>query len=124
VHHLLQAVKVVNGSVLWVNLFLLFCLSIIPFATDPVAYDGASPRVESKNLNSKAKGASRSNAVSARGYFALPECFRSAAAGDSSSVTSVSPTVFALVDPAIFRESKVQAPGVNFGIVTVSSVNW
>ena len=32
-HHMLQAVKSVNGSVLWANLFLLFCLSTIPFGT-------------------------------------------------------------------------------------------
>jgi uncharacterized membrane protein len=32
-HHLFQAVRVVNGSVLWANLFLLFWLSLIPFAT-------------------------------------------------------------------------------------------
>ena len=32
-HHLLQAVKQVNGSVLWANLHLLFWLSLIPFVT-------------------------------------------------------------------------------------------
>ncbi len=32
-HHLLQAVRHVNGSVLWANLNLLFCLSLIPFVT-------------------------------------------------------------------------------------------
>ena len=32
-HHLLQAVKKVNGSVLWANLHLLFWLSLIPFVT-------------------------------------------------------------------------------------------
>mgnify|MGYP000190360943 FL=1 len=32
-HHIFQAVKQVNGSVLWGNLFLLFWLSLIPFAT-------------------------------------------------------------------------------------------
>jgi uncharacterized membrane protein len=32
-HHLLQAVRQVNGSVLWANLNLLFCLSLIPFVT-------------------------------------------------------------------------------------------
>jgi len=32
-HHLWQAVKRVNGSVLWANLHLLFWLSLIPFAT-------------------------------------------------------------------------------------------
>jgi uncharacterized membrane protein len=32
-HHLLQAVRRVNGSVLWANLHLLFWLSLIPFVT-------------------------------------------------------------------------------------------
>jgi uncharacterized membrane protein len=32
-HHLLQAIRQVNGRVLWANLHLLFWLSLIPFAT-------------------------------------------------------------------------------------------
>jgi len=32
-HHLLQAVRQVNGSVLWANLHLLFWLSLTPFVT-------------------------------------------------------------------------------------------
>lgn len=32
-HHIFQAVKQVNGAILWRNLFLLFWLSLIPFAT-------------------------------------------------------------------------------------------
>lgn len=32
-HHLLQAVKSVNGSTLWANLHLLFWLSLVPFAS-------------------------------------------------------------------------------------------
>ena len=33
-HHLLQAVTVVDGRVLWANLHLLFWLSLTPFVTD------------------------------------------------------------------------------------------
>ncbi len=33
-HHLFQIVRNVNGKILWANLILLFCLSLIPFATD------------------------------------------------------------------------------------------
>jgi len=50
-HHLWQAVKRVNGSILWANLHVLFWLSLIPFATgwmgenhfstNPVALYGA-----------------------------------------------------------------------------------
>jgi uncharacterized membrane protein len=32
-HHLLQAAKRVNGTVLWTNLHLLFWLSLVPFVT-------------------------------------------------------------------------------------------
>ncbi len=32
-HHLFQAVRVVNGRVLWANLLLLFSLSLLPFGT-------------------------------------------------------------------------------------------
>jgi len=32
-HHLLQAVKHINGAVLWANLHLLFWLSLFPFTT-------------------------------------------------------------------------------------------
>lgn len=32
-HHMMQAVKSVNGAVLWANLHLLFWLSLVPFVT-------------------------------------------------------------------------------------------
>lgn len=32
-HHMLHTVKEVSGGILWANLFLLFCLSLIPFTT-------------------------------------------------------------------------------------------
>ena len=32
-HHLLHTVKKVTGGMLWANLLLLFCLSLMPFAT-------------------------------------------------------------------------------------------
>jgi uncharacterized membrane protein len=32
-HHMFQAVKRVDGAVLWANNLLLFCLSLVPFAT-------------------------------------------------------------------------------------------
>jgi uncharacterized membrane protein len=38
-HHLMQAVKTVNGPTLWANLHLLFWLSLIPFATRWIGID-------------------------------------------------------------------------------------
>jgi uncharacterized membrane protein len=32
-HHMMPMVKHVNGNIIWANLHLLFCLSLIPFAT-------------------------------------------------------------------------------------------
>ena len=32
-HHLLHAVRRISGAVLWANLHLLFCLSLLPFVT-------------------------------------------------------------------------------------------
>lgn len=32
-HHMIHTVKNINGKILWANLFLLFWLSLIPFAT-------------------------------------------------------------------------------------------
>ncbi len=32
-HHLFHAVERINGGVMWANMFLLFCLSLTPFAT-------------------------------------------------------------------------------------------
>jgi len=32
-HHMLQAVRQVNGRILWANLYLLFWLSLVPFVT-------------------------------------------------------------------------------------------
>ena len=42
-HHLLQAVRHVNGAVLWANLHLLFWLSLVPIATDWVGETHFAP---------------------------------------------------------------------------------
>ncbi len=42
-HHLLQAVRHVNGSVLWANQHLLFWLSLIPFVTAWLGENQAAP---------------------------------------------------------------------------------
>ncbi|KIC94432.1 TMEM175 family protein [Flavihumibacter solisilvae] len=33
-HHMFHAIKKINGKVLWANLLVLFCLSLLPFTTD------------------------------------------------------------------------------------------
>src|SRR6266702_701016 len=42
-HHLLQAIKHVDGRVLWANLHLLFWLSLIPFATGWLGENHVAP---------------------------------------------------------------------------------
>jgi uncharacterized membrane protein len=41
-HHLMQAVKEVNGGILWANMHLLFWLSLLPFATAWMGENGFS----------------------------------------------------------------------------------
>jgi uncharacterized membrane protein len=41
-HHLLQAVRQVNGTVLWANMHLLFWLSLVPFVTNWLGENGFS----------------------------------------------------------------------------------
>ncbi|MCC6650876.1 MAG: DUF1211 domain-containing protein [Candidatus Eisenbacteria bacterium] len=42
-HHMLQAVRHVNGPILWANLHLLFWLSLVPFATSWMGHSGIEP---------------------------------------------------------------------------------
>jgi uncharacterized membrane protein len=42
-HHLFQAVKHVNGPILWANMHLLFWLSLLPFATGWVGENHFAP---------------------------------------------------------------------------------
>ncbi|QIR37287.1 DUF1211 domain-containing protein [Tolypothrix sp. PCC 7910] len=42
-HHLLQAVRNVNGRILWANAHLLFWLSVIPFATGWMGENNFAP---------------------------------------------------------------------------------
>ena len=42
-HHLFQAAEKVDGRVLWANLFLLFCLSLVPFVTGWMGESGLQP---------------------------------------------------------------------------------
>lgn len=42
-HHLLHAVKRVNGTVLWANLYLLFWLSLFPFVASWLGENVAAP---------------------------------------------------------------------------------
>ena len=47
-HHMLHAVRTVNGRVLWANLHLLFWLSLIPFVTGWMGENHFAPRCRSR----------------------------------------------------------------------------
>jgi len=42
-HHMFHTVRRVSGGVLWANMVLLFCLSLVPFATDWIGETHAAP---------------------------------------------------------------------------------
>ena len=42
-HHLIHAVKSVNGKLLWVNLHWIFWMSLIPFGTEWIGYHPKAP---------------------------------------------------------------------------------
>jgi uncharacterized membrane protein len=46
-HHLLMAAKGINGTIMWANMGLLFCLTLIPFATSWMGenYQAVAPTV-------------------------------------------------------------------------------
>ncbi len=118
-HHLFQAVRRVDGRVLWANLFLLFWLSLFPFGTawmgersfasEPVALYGVILL------------------LAAIAYFILvrvliaiqPEDAPLAAAIGSDTKGKVSPLLYAVAIPIA-----LVAPWVSFGIYVLVALIW
>ena len=118
-HHLFQAVRVVNGRVLWANLLLLFSLSLLPFgsawmgehefAPVPVAFYGVILL------------------AAAMAYFVLvrtlihaqPEDAPLAAAIGRDTKGKLSPVVYALAIPIA-----LVAPLVSFGLYVAVALVW
>ena len=44
-HHMLYVAKGVNGAILWANMALLFCLSLVPFTTAWLGESGGAHQV-------------------------------------------------------------------------------
>jgi uncharacterized membrane protein len=118
-HHLFQAVRVVDGRVLWANLFLLFWLSLFPFAT---AWMGEN---EFASLPVALYGAIL--LLAAMAYFLLvralircqPEGTHLARAIGNDVKGKVSPIFYAAAIPIAFV-----APWVSFGLFVVVAVIW
>jgi TMEM175 potassium channel family protein len=118
-HHLFQAVRVVDGRVLWANMLLLFCLSLLPFTTawmgesvfaaQPVALYGADLL------------------AAAIAYFALvrsliaiqPEDAPLAAAIGRDAKGKVSPLLYAIAIP-----TALIVPLVSVALYVVVSLIW
>jgi uncharacterized membrane protein len=118
-HHLFQAVRAVNGTVLWANLFLLFWLSLFPFAT---AWMGEN---EFASLPVALYGLAL--LLAAIAYFILvrvlircqPEGTRLAEAIGNDTKGKVSPLLYAVAIPIAFI-----APLVAFAIYVAVAVIW
>ena len=93
-HHLLRATRRISASVMWTNLFLLFWLSLIPFATDWV---GTS---HGHALPAATYGAVALAAALA--YFALVRSILRANPDDPDIVAAVGRDVKGIASPVIY----------------------
>ena len=118
-HHLFQAVRAVDGRVLWANLFLLFWLSLFPFATAWMGeHDFAAVPVALYGLVLLA---------AAMSYFLLvrallpiqPEGTRLAEAIGDDWKGKFSPLIYAVSIPIA-----LVAPAVAFAMYVVVAVIW
>jgi len=118
-HHLFQAVKAVNGNVLWANMLLLFWLSLVPFGTGWMGENEFAP------LPVALYGAIL--LLAAIAYFLLvrallrcqPEGTHLAEAIGRDTKGKVSPLVYAVAIPIAFV-----APWVSFVLYVVVAVIW
>ena len=118
-HHLFQAVRAVNGRVLWANLLLLFSLSLLPFGSAWMGeHDFASVPVAVYGVI--LLGA-------AMAYFVLVQTLLRAQPDDAPLATAIgrdakgklSPVLYALAIPIA-----LVAPLVAFGVYVFVALIW
>ena len=118
-HHLFQAVRAVDGRVLWANLFLLFCLSLLPFASAWMGeHEFASVPVALYGVILLA---------AAVAYFVLvrtllpiqPEGTRLGEAIGNDAKGKISPLIYALAIPIA-----LVAPAIAFAMYVAVAVIW
>jgi TMEM175 potassium channel family protein len=118
-HHLFQAVRVVDGRVLWANMLLLFCLSLFPFTTawmgqsqfasQPVALYGAVLLT-----------AAIAYFILVRALIAIqPEGSPLAAAIGRDTKGKISPLLYALAIPTAFL-----APWISLALYVLVALIW
>jgi len=118
-HHLLQASKTVSGSVLWMNMHLLFWLSLIPFgtawigetafATIPIAIYGVILLMSAFAYGFLVRALLRAPGQT--------ETLGTALAGDVKG--RISPWIYAAAIPIAFV-----APLVSFGLYALVAAMW
>jgi uncharacterized membrane protein len=120
-HHMFQLVDRVNGTVLWANLALLFCLSLYPFTTAWMAetdLDHHTPVVV-YGFNLLAAGVS---------YYVLQLAIFRAEGPDSKLHDAVGRDVKGKVSPALYAIGILCAaylnPWVGIALFTVVAVIW
>jgi len=118
-HHLFQAVRVVDGRVLWANMLLLFFLSLYPFATAWMGETGfASAPVALYGAIQLA--AALSYFVLVRALIAIqPEDSPLARAIGGDTKGKVSPLIYLAAIPVAFV-----APLVSVGLFVLVALIW
>ena len=118
-HHLFQAVRAVNGRVLWANLLLLFSLSLLPFGSAWMGEHDFAP------VPTAAYGVILLGAAMA--YFVLVQTLLRVQPDDAPLATAIgrdakgklSPVLYALAIPVA-----LVAPLVAFGVYVFVALIW
>ena len=119
-HHLFQAVRVVNGRVLWANLLLLFSLSLLPFGT---AWMGehelrvGAGRGLRRDPAGGGDGLLRARPAAARGHSPTTHHWPGRSARDAKG--KLSPVLYAVAIPVA-----LVAPLVAFAVYVFVALIW
>ena len=118
-HHMLQATRRIDGSVLWANLHLLFWLSLVPFVTGWMGENHAAPLPTAAYgvvliLAALAYTILQGTIVRAEGERST---LREAVGGDGKGKLSV--LLYALAIPAAFAH-----PGISIALYTIVVLIW
>ena len=118
-HHMLHAVKHVNGASLWANHHLLFWLSLVPFMTKWVGETGFAPvPVALYSANLMLAGIS---------YYILAQCLARANADDSEFADALGKDVKGKVSVLIYAIGVGLAfvkPAISCALIVLVALMW
>ena len=118
-HHLLRATRRIDGAVMWTNLFLLFWLSLVPFAT---AWVGTA---NDKSLPAATYGVVALGAALA--YFALVRAILRANPDDERISAALGRDYKGIASPMIYAVGIALSPWepyLSYGCYAAVSVLW